>query len=135
MKLGAFAFLFIEAIIGLSTLSSTSALTLLFGLIICKHALIGFYAYFAESTPKWVSFFHSYFSFFAIACFMVGYFIGNFEQLTFGSLILATVFVVDTLVGLYLLAKTYKYELKSYSVTTNIDYNVIRNQIKPTFTK
>jgi len=100
MKLGAFVFLFLETIVGISSLASGSTLTMVFGLIIFKHAVLGLYSFFTESTSRFIRFFHSYFTYSVISLFMIVFFVMNFGELTMGSGILALVFLADTVLGL-----------------------------------
>ena len=69
-KVAAFAFLFFQAVLGYTSMVAGNNLNFVFGLLVFKHALVGFYTFFKENANKYISLFHSYFSFALLGAFM-----------------------------------------------------------------
>jgi len=137
MKMFAATLLFLEAVLGVSAISSSNTLSLVFGLLISKHALVGLYTFSNENSSKFVNFFHSYFTYLVIAAFVAVQMVGNFGNgkftATLGSL--AVVFFIDTLFGLALLVKEYKYEFLSLNLNGKYNYKILKSTFKPTLTR
>jgi len=135
MKMFASALLFLEAVLGFSAIDTSNTLSLIFGLLISKHALVGLYTFFNENSSKFVNFFHSFFTYVLIAVITIIQLAVTTDKITVTLVALFAVFFVDALFGFALLIKEYKYELLSGSLTGKYNYKIMKSTFKPTLTK